>query len=93
MKTKTQQQKTQKYKIIIELGFGPYATPADVAAVKKQVKAKAPKITFGPVTKTKHGHTFKGRISAVKSVAAPASYIKNAVEAQTPGAKVFVTKV
>lgn len=92
MKTKTSQQKAQKYKIVIELSFGPYATAADVAAVKKQVKAKAPKITFSAISKTRHGHHFKGRLSAVKSIAAPASYVKRAIEAQTPGAKVSVTK-
>ncbi|HEY3363270.1 MAG TPA: hypothetical protein VGK06_15995 [Methanosarcina sp.] len=94
MKTKTpQQQKTQKYKIVIELAFGPYASTADVAAVKKQVKAKAPKIIFSAVTKTRHGHHFKGRISEVKSIAAPVSYVKQAFQERVPGAKVYVTKV
>lgn len=94
MKTKTpQQQKAQKYKIVIELAFGPYASAADVAAIKKQIKAKAPKITFGAVTKTRNGHIFKGKISAVKSIAAPASYVKSAIESRTSGAKVSVTKV
>jgi len=84
--------KKQKYKIVIELAFGPYATASDVTAVKRQIKSKAPKIIFSAVSKTKHGHHFKGRISAVKSIAAPASYVKQAIQERTPGARVSVTK-
>lgn len=84
--------KKQKYKIVIELAFGPYASENDVAQVKKHIKSKASKIVFGPVKKTRHGHTFKGRMHFVKAVAAPASYVKQAIAERTPGAKVMVMK-
>lgn len=87
-----QQQKKQKYRIVIELAFGPYASETDVSTVKKNIKSKAPKVVFGPIKKTKHGHSFKGRMNFVKSVAAPAHILKQAIAERTPGAKVTVTK-
>jgi hypothetical protein len=87
-----QAQKKQKYKIVIELAFGPYASENDVAQVKKNIKSKAPKVVFGPVKKTKHGHAFKGHLNFVKSVAAPAHILKQAISERTPGAKVTVVK-
>lgn len=85
-------QKKQKYKIVIELVFGPYASEADVAQVKKNIKAKAPKVAFSNVKKTKRGHVFQGRLNFVKSVAAPANILRQAIAERTPGAKVTVTK-
>jgi hypothetical protein len=87
-----QQQKKQKYRIVIELAFGPYASEADVANVKKNIKSKAPKVVFGAVKKTKRGHTFKGRMNFIKAVAAPANLVKQAIAERTPGAKVTVVK-
>lgn len=92
MQKKTQM-KSQKYKIVIELKFGPYNTSDDAAAVKKHVKSKAPKIVFGAVTKSRNGHCFNGKLTTVKSVAAPAAYVKRAISERAPGAKVTVTKV
>lgn len=83
---------TQRYRIILEIPFGPVGSASDASVLKKKIKAKTPKIAFSPVSKTRSGFIFKGKLSYVKSIAAPASAIKQTLIART-GAKVSVIKV
>lgn len=83
---------TSKYRIVLEIPFGPVKSASDAVILKKRIKAKTPKIVFSAVAKSRTGYNFKGKLSYIKSVSAPASAIKQALMAQT-GAKVSVTRV
>jgi hypothetical protein len=81
-----------KYKISIELPFGPFPDMKIVSTVKAKLKAKS-KIVFGATTKTSRGYTFRGRMTYVKSINAPKDMIASTIRQRTPGAKVSVVKV
>jgi hypothetical protein len=89
--TKTQKS-SKRMKIVVEQLFGPYASVGDVTAAKKMLKKKVAKIAFSATQKAREGYFIKGRMTYTKSVDAPASMIKQHLQAQIPGAKISVTR-
>jgi hypothetical protein len=83
----------KKYKIVIELPFGPFRTTEDAMLMKKRIKAKSPKIVFSANVKNRNGVVFKGRLSYVQAFSAPMTAVKQVLKSRVPGAKVSVTKV
>lgn len=73
--------------------FGNFESTADAAKVKSAMKKRSPKITFSALIHSRNGYAFKGKLVYIKSIAAPASAVKQAIVQSTPGSKVTVTKV
>ena len=86
-------QSSQKYKIVIDLPFGPFNTASDVVAAKKKIKAKVSKIAFSSATKTSRGYKFSGRLSYIKSIAAPRDVVLKVMKERSPNSKISVTRV
>jgi hypothetical protein len=81
-----------RYKIVIELPFGPFRTVEEAAQMKKRVKAKSPKIVFSASTKSSRGIAFKGKLSYLQAFSAPVAAVKQVLQSRAPGAKVSVTR-
>lgn len=92
-KKTTRKTSKNKYKIVIELPFGPFRTTEEAAQMKKRIKAKSSKIVFSANTKSSKGIVFKGRLSYTKTFSAPMTAVKQVLQSRVPGAKVSVTKV
>lgn len=81
----------RKYKITVVHSMGPYKTTTDVAAVKKAVRAKLPKMTFTAHKKQRDGYKFTGKITYIKHLDAPKNVVEAAVKKLAPGARVSVS--
>lgn len=82
----------QKWKINVEIPFGPFRSPEEAALIKNKVKAKASRVAFTQVVKSRSGYSFKGRLSYSKSIAASKEQIVSILKARTPRAKISVVK-
>lgn len=92
-KTTVKKQTNNKLRIVVEHAFGPYKSASEAAAMKTRIREKVKKIAFTAVTKTKHGYVMKGKTSYIKAINAPASAVRQHLQAQVPSAKVIVTRV
>lgn len=86
-------QSSQKYRIVIDLPFGPFGSASEVAAAKKKIKSKVAKIAFSAATRTSKGYKFSGRLSYVKSIAAPRDVVLKVMKERSPNSKISVTRV
>lgn len=86
--------KIPKFKVIVEMIFGPYRTADEAAQAKVLIKRKSPKIKFTAATSNSKGRKFKGRLTFIQQVATTAPILKQAFQEKLGDqAKVSVTKM
>jgi len=85
--------KETKYRIGVNTKVGPFKTSAQAAEAKRNIKAKVPRAVFSATTGKAGAYYFTIKRTYVKSIAASASIIKEAVRRSAPHSTVTVIKV
>ncbi len=81
------------YKITVIKSFGYYKTLDSANAAKKAIKAKVKKAIISAPVKTSRGYKFSTKLTYIRTVNAPATVVKQAVQRMAKGAKITVTKL